>query len=526
MLTLGRALAGAVVVLFLAPVAADVPTLDPGVGRGIRREAEAGSQIMRTLHFLTDVYGPRVTGSPSANAAARWAVRTMDGWGLSNAHLEPWEFGYPGWVNDYLSAHIVSPVRDQLVTEALAWTPGTDGTLRTTAVQLAIPDRPSPSELDAHLAQLRNHVRDRIVLVGRPARVAVTLTPPATRRDEGQLRVRYDAAGSDGGRGRGRGTPSPRPPMTAAQISRRIDEFLVENGASLRVNDAARENGQIAAFHNSTYDITRVVPTVVMRNEDYGRIWRILDDGTRVELEFTIVNTLHPEGRTAYNAIADIEGSDKKDELVMIGGHLDSWQSATGATDNAVGCATMMEAARILKALGVKPRRTIRVALWTGEEQGLLGSRAYIRQHFGSFEEPKNGYARLSAYLNIDNGTGRVRGATVFGPPEAAAAVKRLLAPFSDLGLVGAVATSRRGGGLTDSAAFNEAGLPGINFEQDPIQYESATHHTNLDTYERIIEADVQASAIAIAGVAYQLAMQDELLPRFKKDAMPARGAR
>ena len=186
----------------------------------------------------------------------------------------------------------------------------------------------------------------------------------------------------------------------------------------------------------------------------------------------------------------------------------------------------MMEAARILKALGVKPRRTIRVALWTGEEQGLLGSRAYIREHFGTFEDPRNGYARLSAYLNIDNGTGRARGATVFGPPEAAAAVKRLLEPFSDLGLVGAVATSRRGGGLTDSAAFNEAGLPGINFDQDPIQYESATHHTNLDTYERIIEADVQASAIAIAGVAYQLAMQDELLPRFKKDAMPARSAR
>lgn len=524
MLTLGRALAGAVAVVLLAPVAAEAP-LDPAVSSRIRREAENGSQIMRTLHFLTDVYGPRVTGSPNAKAAAEWAVKTMAAWGLGNAHLEPWEFGHSGWVNDHLSAHIVSPVRDQLVTEALAWTPGTDGTLKRDAVQLVMPDRPSPSELDAHLAQLRTHVRGKIVLVGRPARVAVTLTPPATRRDEGQLRARYEASG-DAGRGRGRGTPPSPPPMTGVQISRRVDEFLVENGAGLRVNDAARENGQIAAFHNSTYDITRVVPTVVMRNEDYGRIWRILDDGTRVELEFTIVNTLHPDGRTSYTAIADIEGSDKKDELVMIGGHLDSWQSATGATDNAVGCATMMEAARILKALGVKPRRTIRVALWTGEEQGLLGSRAYIRDHFGSFEDPKNGYARLSAYLNIDNGTGRARGATVFGPPEAAAAVKRLLAPFSDLGVVGAVATSRRGGGLTDSAAFNEAGLPGINFEQDPIQYESATHHTNLDTYERIIEADVQASAIAIAGVAYQLAMQDELLPRFKREAMPARSVR
>jgi Zn-dependent M28 family amino/carboxypeptidase len=260
-----------------------------------------------------------------------------------------------------------------------------------------------------------------------------------------------------------------------------------------------------------------------MRNEDYGRVSRILSDGTPVELEINIVNRLHPEGRTSYNALAEIEGTDKKDEVVMLGGHLDSWQAATGATDNAVGCAAVMEAARILKVLGVRPRRTIRVALWTGEEQGLLGSQAYVKEHFGSFESPKREYPLLSAYLNIDNGTGRARGATVFGPPAAAAVVREALAPFADLGLVGAAATNRRVLGSTDSTSFAAAGLPSVNFEQDPIQYDSATHHTNLDTYERIIESEVKTSAIAIAATIYQLAMRDDPLPRFDKTAMPAR---
>jgi Zn-dependent M28 family amino/carboxypeptidase len=205
----------------------------------------------------------------------------------------------------------------------------------------------------------------------------------------------------------------------------------------------------------------------------------------------------------------------------MLGGHLDSWHSATGATDNAIGCATMMEAARLLKAIGVMPRRTIRVALWSGEEQGILGSQAYVKQHFGTFEEPKPEYARLTAYLNIDSGTGRARGASVFGPPTAAAVVRQALAPFADLGVAGAVATTSRTIAGTDSTAFNNAGLPGIGFGQDPIEYNTHTHHTNLDTYERIVEDDVKASAIEIAAVLYQLAMRDEMLPRLPAAQMP-----
>jgi Zn-dependent M28 family amino/carboxypeptidase len=260
---------------------------------------------------------------------------------------------------------------------------------------------------------------------------------------------------------------------------------------------------------------------VVLRNEDYGRIVRILADGTPVTLRFDIVNRTYPEGRTSYNAVVEIAGTDKKDEVVMLGGHLDSWHSATGATDNAIGCAVMMEAARILKAIGVVPRRTIRVALWSGEEQGLLGSKAYVAEHFGTAENPKPAFSKLNGYFNVDGGTGRIRGASIFGPPEAAAILAGHLRQFEDLGVFGATATAGRNTGGTDSSSFNAAGLPGIGLGQDGIEYNSHTWHTNLDTLERIVEGDVKKSAVAIAYAVYQLAMSDEMLPRFTPQTMP-----
>jgi Zn-dependent M28 family amino/carboxypeptidase len=263
------------------------------------------------------------------------------------------------------------------------------------------------------------------------------------------------------------------------------------------------------------------VPTTVLRNEDYGRISRTLADGTPVTLEFTIQNEWYPAGKTSYNAVAEIPGTDKANEVVMLGGHLDSWHSATGATDNAIGCAVMMEAARILKAIGVQPRRTIRVALWGGEEQGLLGSQAYVAEHFGTAEAPKPEFATFNGYFNVDSGTGRIRGGSVFGPPEAAAIVRQYLAQFEDLGIYGATATTSRNRGGTDSTSFNAAGLPGIGLQQDPIEYQSHTWHTNLDTWERIVEEDVKKSAVAIASAVYHVAMRDEMLPRFAPDQMP-----
>jgi hypothetical protein len=425
-----------------------------------------------------------------------------------------------------VTAHIVSPLKDQLVTEVLAWTPSTPGVVRGHALLLRVPDRPTSGNLNGLFDAIKPQVRGRIVLVGEHVSPPVTITPPAKRRDDEQVRKQFDPDAAAPAPAAPAGPRQDPPPMTASEVNRRIDEFLVSSGALVRVNGSRREHGQIIAFGNATYDVTKVVPTVVMRNEDYGRIARILSSGTPVELEFDIVNATYPEGRIAYNAIAEIEGSDKKDEVVMMGGHLDAWHAATGATDNAIGCATMMEAARILKVSGIKPRRTIRVALWSGEEQGLLGSQAYVAHHFGSFEDPKEQYAKLSAYVNMDTGTGRLRGATVFGPPEAAAVLRQALAPFTDLGVAGAIATRNRNIGGTDSTSFNNAGLPGINFTQDPIEYNTHTHHTNLDTFERIIESDVKAAATVIAATVYELAMRDEMLPRFSTADMPQRPRR
>jgi hypothetical protein len=508
--------------------------IDAEMNWKIRKEGTERSQIMRTMHFLTDVYGPRLTGSPNHKAAAEWAVKQMESWGLTNGHLEPWDFGRPGWLNERLSAHITAPVKDHLVCEALAWTPGTNGPVSASAYQLVLPNRwrsqaadtwPTKEEFEQFAATARAAVKGRIVLVDQPAVVPVQFNPTAKRREDREVRAQYDPnAPTPAGPPQSppQGPPAPPDPnrLTPAQINEQIDRALLEGGAIARVNDAGREHGQIRAFQNRTYDTTKVVPTVVMRNEDFGRIVRLLADGP-VQLEFDIVNRVYPEGRTSYNAIAEIPGTDKKDEVVMLGGHLDSWHAATGATDNAIGSAVMMEAARILQALGVKPRRTIRVALWGGEEQGLLGSKAYVKEHFGTYENPKPEFATFGGYLNIDSGTGRARGASVFGPAEAGQVLREALAPFEDLGVMGASTTNSRRSGGTDSTSFNEAGLPGIGFGQDPIEYGTHTWHTNLDTYERIVEEDVKKSAIAIAAALYHLAMRDQLLPRFSKEQMP-----
>jgi hypothetical protein len=511
-----------IVALALPALVGAQSRLDADLAAKIRQEAQERSQILHTVHTLTDIYGPRLTGSPSIKAAGEWAIRTMESWGLTNGRLEPWDWNRPGWANERATAHIVAPVKDQLTIEVLAWTPGTNGVQKAHAYHLIAPDRPTPADLNDYFNSIKDKVRGRMVLVGANVPAPVTMNPPPKRRDDEQVRRQFDPdrppAAPPQGAGAQRTEP---PPMSPAEINRRIDEFLVASGALVRVNGSRREHGQIVAFGNSTYDVAKVLPTVVMRNEDYGRISRILAGGTPVELEFDIVNAAYPAG-PAYNVTAEIPGTDKADEVVMMGGHLDSWHAATGATDNAIGCATMMEAARILKVLGVKPRRTIRVALWTGEEHGLLGSRAYVEQKFGSFENPKPDYAKLAAYVNMDTGTGRLRGASVFGPPAAADVLRRALEPFSDLGVAGAVATRSRNIGGTDSTSFNNAGLPGINFSQDPIEYETHTHHTNLDTYERVLESDVKSAAIVIAAVVYELAMRDDLLPRFSKDEMPA----
>jgi hypothetical protein len=491
----------------------------------IRQEATSRSQILNTVHMFTDVYGPRLTGSPSLKAAGEWAVQQLTSWGLKNAHLEPWDFGYAGWANERVTAHITSPVKDALVVEVLSWTPGTTGVARGQAVQITLPVRPTSADLTTFLEGIKATITGKMVLVGPHQSVSVTFNPVSLRREDADVVTLLSGPPAQPQAQQG---PPPTPPaadsqrpLTNAQIQQQLNQFLLASGALVRINDAGRDHGQIRAFDNATRDITKAPPTVVMRNEDYGRISRLLADKRQVELEFEIINRSYPEGRTSYNTIAEIPGTDKADEIVMLGGHLDSWHAATGATDNAIGCSVMMEVVRIISAIGAKPRRTIRIALWSGEEQGLLGSRAYVRQHFGTFEDQKPAYTKLSAYINMDSGTGRVRGLTAFGPTATGAVLREATASFKDLGMLGATTTRSRGTGGTDSTNFNAAGLPGINTVLDPIQYQTHTWHTNLDTYERVVEDDVKKAAMVIAGTVYHLAMRDELLPRFSREEMP-----
>jgi hypothetical protein len=533
---------------------------DDSVNARIRKEESDHSQIMHTLHMLTDRYGPRLTGSPNHEAAARWVAAEMTRWGFKNAHLEPWDFGHPGWLSEKAAGYITAPVQDTLVFEVLGWTPSTNGAVSGSAVQLVLPQGPEPpaqppteaaapsgrggrggaparlgpmkAELEQWMTENAAKVRGKIVLIGKAAAIPVNFNPAAKRRPDDQVRTQYDPNNTGGGRGGrgGRGGPAATDPnrLTPNQVAEIVDPWLKANGGLVRVNDAGMEHGLMRAFQNRLYDPSKVLPTVVMRNEDFGRIERLLGDGEDVKLEFNIVNHEYPAGKTSYNVAGEIPGSDKADEVVMLGGHLDSWHSATGATDNAAGSSMMLEAARIIQALGLKPRRTIRVALWSGEEQGLLGSAAYVKEHFGTFEEPKKDYGKLMCYFNIDSGTGRLRGASIFGPPEAAKILRAALEPFADLGVAGAGTTNSRATGGTDSTNFNAAGLPAVSMGQDPIEYQSHTWHTNLDTYERIVPEDVKQAAVVVAGEIWYVANREETIPRFTKEQMPppARGGR
>lgn len=490
------------------------------VNARIREEGLERSRIMETIHYLTDRYGPRLTGSPSLERAGEWALSRLESYGLTNAHAEPWEFGHPGWENERASVHVISPIVSPLMCEVLAWTPSTNGTTVAPAVHLVPPDGPTAEELEAYLAAQQDRVTGKAVFLGSGEGEPFAYDRPA-RLDDEQVARDYEPDNMS--------TPYPyrrrvrdTTRVSSGEVTDRITAMLKERDAALIVRPAQQKDGMIQAFGADSQDPSRELPTVILARQDYGRLARLMASGFPVTLEATIVNRTYPDGRTAYNYIADIPGTDRADEVVMIGGHLDSWHAGTGATDNATGSAVMIEAARILQALELKPRRTIRVALWSGEEQGLLGSVAYVKEHYGSFEDQKPGYEKFGGYLNVDMGTGRVRGATVFGPTEAAQVLEDALAPFADLGVAGGRPSQSRSLGGSDYTAFNQAGLPGISMGQDPIRYFSHTWHTDLDTYEQVLEDDVKQAAVVVAALAYALATRDELLPRFIDGEMPA----
>ncbi|MFV0387599.1 MAG: M20/M25/M40 family metallo-hydrolase [Pyrinomonadaceae bacterium] len=515
-----------------APAAsAKSPVLNDEIVAKIKKEAMENSQIMNTLHMLTDVYGPRLTGSPNLENAGKWSMTQMKKWGFDRTEMEPWDFGAPGWVNDRASGFIVSPVEDNLVFEVPAWTPSTNGIVTGSAVLMDIPTfkngddarcmrMPTEAELSAYLASFDGKLSGKMVLLRAPAELGVEFDPMPLRVPDEALKNPQSF----------RRQPGERPecpklevtPLTPREVNSRILDAINLAKPAVLISDARMRHGTIRAFGNRNSDPESSVPQVILRNEDYGRIWRLVKDGRDVKLQFYIKNTFYPAGKTAYNTIGEIAGTSKKDEVIMMGGHLDSWHSATGATDNAIGCAIMMEAGRILKAIGVKPKRTIRVALWAGEEQGLLGSQAYVEKHFGSAENPKPAFSKFGGYFNIDTGTGRVRQWGIFGPDSAAKDLGDAIdSYFADSGFAGVVATDSRRLGGSDHTSFDQAGLPGIGARQDPIEYFTYTWHTNLDTYERIVQDDVKLNAALVAASVYELAMRDELLPRFSADKMP-----
>lgn len=499
--------------------------VDAALNARIRQEGLQHSQVAKTLHGLCDLHGPRLTASPTFKAAAEWTATQMRGWGLTNPSLEPWEVGHGGWSNQHVAVHALAPFASPLHTEVVAWTPSTAGTVRGSVARLDFPEEPLPEEFETALKQLDGKLKGKILLVGHPKALPVLLSRYAPRLEEAELLKRFDPAQPPAPPRLAvdRGAPKRPGALRARDVERRIDEFLVAQKALARVNDAGMRNGMIRAFNNRTFDLAKAVPTVVMRAEDYGRIWRLMDDGLEAKLELDIRNQAHPALTKGYNVVAEITGSEKPEEVVLLGAHLDSWHTGTGATDDGASCVSMMETLRILKAVGAKPKRTIRVVLFDGEELGLLGSQAYVKAHFGSAENPLPEFGKLVAFFNMDGGSGQLRGLSAFGPAAASQVLRELLVPFKDLGAVGAIHNRMRlpKPDYADITTFSHAGLPAIGLIQDGLEYSDYTWHTSVDTVERVPVEDIARTATIMASVAYHLANRNERFPAFSKDDLP-----
>ena len=513
-----------------AAPAAERPALSSTDADALARiwaEAHGRSQVMDHLHHLTDVFGPRLTGSPALEEAGAWVMQTALDFGADRAYAHTWDWGHPGWTNEYAVAHMTAPRQQALVTEVLAWTPGTDGLVDAAVVQIRAPEDPTAESLAAYFAGMEASMRGKAVMVGSAdaAPSPFSTAPPPARRDSAETEAEFTPSNPDTPRSyrdylarleRPEGVLNPR------EVRAQVDSFVVAAGAALRLDPSTMENGLIRAFSNRSYDAAKAVPTLVVRQEDYAMMERLMAGGMPVRVQAEIRNTFYPERTTERNVLAELTGSEMPDEVVMLGGHLDSWHAATGATDNGIGSAVMLEALRILEATGLPLKRTVRLALWSGEEQGLLGSRAYVADQFGTFEEPADAYDTFVAYLNLDSGTGRVRGASVFGPEAAAQMLDAYLAPLDTAGVAGARPTFSRGLGGSDHTSFSAVGLPGVSLGQDPIAYFTTTWHTNVDTYERVLPDDARQAAATAAYLAYRLANADEPLARFSDDEMPA----
>lgn len=453
----------------------------------IKAEGLERSQVLDIFGALTDVFGPRLTATPAYKAAANWAAKSLEAWGMENVHLESWEFGR-GWTLDHFTLEMVEPRYFPMIGYPEAWTPPTRGEIVTAPVFIG--DK-TADEIRAMASELRG-----AVVLPVPTQDTF-ITEDRQQPTEFEERVRIGA---------------PRTIRTAGPVGRRdLPALLQEVGAAVQLRPSQGAHGTMFVLgrRQTTDD---AVPTVVVAGEHYNMLVRMVQRGVDVKLRVNVQATYHEDDTNGYNVIAEIPGTDPdlRDEVVMLGAHLDSWHSAPGATDNADGVATTMEAMRILKAINVAPRRTIRLALWGGEEQGLLGSREYVQRHLAG-DENRTQRDNLSVYFNHDPGTGPIYGFYLEENSAAKPILDAWLEPLRDLGARRNVIDKI---GSTDHLSFIRAGIPGFNTVQDYTDYDVRTHHTNMDTFERLSEADLMESAVLLATFVYHAAMRDEKIPR------------
>ncbi len=523
-----------------SPSSAAATAQDPNdpVAR-IKEEGMKRSQVMKTLQYLTDVIGPRLTASPGMMRANEWTRDQLKAWGLENAKLEAWGPFGRGWTLRRFSAQVVEPLAIPLIAYPKAWSPGTKGAITAEVIYLDVKD-------EAGLEKYRGRLKGAIVLISAPREIKASFEPLGERLSEKDLLKLADAPDPAGTpRRRYQLTPEQR---AAAQLAAKKLQFVMDEGAALVVDTSRGDGGTIFVqsaavpqpYTENPFDSKRIQPwdksspglppQIVVSSEQYNRMVRMLGQNVPLKMTVDLQVEYQDKDLMGYNTIAEIPGTDLKDEVVMIGAHMDSWHSGTGATDNAAGVAVAMEAVRILRALNLQPRRTIRVALWSGEEQGLLGSRAYVAQHFGTLGDgtqaaslaaltegrtlpvvPKPAYEKFQAYFNLDNGTGKIRGVYLQGNEAVRPIFRRWLAPFREMG-ASTLTIANTGG--TDHQAFDAIGLPGFQFIQDEIEYDTRTHHSNQDVYDRIQAEDMMQAATIMAAFIYNAAMMNERLPR------------
>ncbi|MEO8452593.1 MAG: M20/M25/M40 family metallo-hydrolase [Gemmatimonadota bacterium] len=493
----------AIAVLAPEPAAAQIAQerVDLAVMQRIRDEGFSRSYIADLARVLTDEIGPRLTGSPGLRKAHEWTAGKFREWGLAKVEVEPWgEFGR-GWENVSYSGRFLTPFFQPLLGIPQAWTGSTRGVVTGPAV-IVRADRPED------LMHYRGKLRNAFLLLEPPVEIPPEFEPHALRRPLDVLFGPFELYEKERN-----WELELRGGQILAERSRQQElrtallRLLPDEGIAAILMPSSRAFGILrvggsAVGRDSKNPIP--LPELVISHEQYGRIWRAAGRGIPVNLEINIQNRFDGQDLSAYNTVADIPGTDRSAEYVILGAHLDSWHPGTGATDNGAGSLVMMEAVRIIKALGLTPRRTIRVALWSGEEQGLLGSRGWVRRH-------QDLWPAISAYVNLDNGTGKIRGIWNQSNAAATPVFEQILWPFRDLGVV-VVRPGDTGG--TDHLAFDEVGIPGFNFMQDPIESEIRAHHTIADTYERLMIEDLEQAAVIVAAVVYDLAMRDEMMPR------------